>query len=192
LRFKKLTTLLLSCALLTGVVTTAAAMNGTRNISVTFRNITIAVNGKVVPVEQEPFIYEGRTYVPLRAISEILGEDVSWDEANNQVRINDRVRLLEYSAGRIEESFVKGMLSAAVDGVLSNSSDKEVTSAAVKCTVTSSTGTKYDILNTLEGSVPPHSVTSFTVRYGFYSLDTKAEAGLPSTCELLDVVYASN
>jgi hypothetical protein len=65
--------------------------NIVKTIQVTYRNISIQVNGKMVPSEQEPFIYQGRTFVPLRTIGEALGKTVEWDNGKNQVVINDAV-----------------------------------------------------------------------------------------------------
>jgi plastocyanin len=61
----------------------------TKSIQVTYKNITIKVNGKLVSSEQEPFIYGGRTFVPLRTIGEALNKKVDWDNQNNQVVITD-------------------------------------------------------------------------------------------------------
>ena len=57
------------------------ARDGREMIEVFYRNIGIRVHGSNIPIapENEPFIYQGRTYVPLRLISEALGYDVDWD-----------------------------------------------------------------------------------------------------------------
>jgi hypothetical protein len=60
-----------------------------KTIQVTYRNISIQVNGRIVSSDQEPFIYQGRTFVPLRTIGEALGKTVEWDNGKNQVVIND-------------------------------------------------------------------------------------------------------
>lgn len=62
-----------------------------KSIHVTYRNISILVNGKIVPSEQEPFIYQGRTFVPLRTIGEAVNKTVEWDNAKNQIKISDPV-----------------------------------------------------------------------------------------------------
>ena len=69
--------------------TATLAMTGTLAIDITYRNIQITVNGDrvEVPSENEPFIYNGRTYVPLRVVSEALGYDVGWDDATSTVMI---------------------------------------------------------------------------------------------------------
>jgi hypothetical protein len=58
-----------------------------KQITAWFNTVTIKVNGKIV--EADNMIYEGTTYVPLRAVSEMLGKEVTWDEASREIRIND-------------------------------------------------------------------------------------------------------
>ena len=58
-----------------------------------FNNIKIIVNGQQVEMDDddvEPFIYEGRTMVPVRFVSEALGADVDWDGNTNTVIINSK------------------------------------------------------------------------------------------------------
>jgi len=72
---------------------TALAITGMQNIPVGFRDIKIVVDGEVIiPTDAtgrivEPFIYEGTTYVPARAIGEALGKEVKWDAASDTVYI---------------------------------------------------------------------------------------------------------
>lgn len=65
----------------------AFAETGTQNIPVTYNDIKIVVDGNTVPTSTEPFIYNGTTYLPVRAIGEALGKDVSWDGNTNTVYI---------------------------------------------------------------------------------------------------------
>lgn len=52
------------------------------------------VNGKSV----QPFVYDGTTYVPIRAVSENLGASVQYDSASNTAYIhNDAVRAAQYA-----------------------------------------------------------------------------------------------
>lgn len=69
------------------VPSTVVADQAEKQISAWFNSITIKVNGEQVAAEN--FIYEGTTYVPLRAISELLGDEVKWDEHTRTVEIND-------------------------------------------------------------------------------------------------------
>lgn len=57
------------------------------NIGIQLNEETIVpkdVQGNVV----EPFIIEGTTYLPVRAISEALGAEVNWDDATKTVKLN--------------------------------------------------------------------------------------------------------
>ena len=69
-----------------------AAMTG-KDISV-FTGVRIFVDGRELqPIdvkgnEVEAFIYEGTTYVPLRAVGEALGAEVSWDKESKTVYVN--------------------------------------------------------------------------------------------------------
>jgi len=62
-----------------------------KDIKVSYRNIKIQVNGKVIDVgDDEPFIYNNRTYVPIRSVSEALDKVVEWDNNQNMVIIKDK------------------------------------------------------------------------------------------------------
>lgn len=73
-----------------GVIATASAAwasTGSQNIQVIYRNIKLVVNGVPVQTSAEPFIYNGTTYLPVRAVSEALGQDVSWDGETSTVYV---------------------------------------------------------------------------------------------------------
>lgn len=89
---KKFLALSLLCVFIFGVALTVTADDGTRNITVSYGvNLNINgnyfvptdVNGNVVPA----FIYNGTTYVPIRAISELYGADVQWDNGTKTAYI---------------------------------------------------------------------------------------------------------
>lgn len=52
-------------------------------------NIRIWMNGDMVKSDVAPYIYEERTMVPLRVISENLGKEVTWDGGKKSVNIKD-------------------------------------------------------------------------------------------------------
>jgi len=68
----------------------------TRTISVAYRNIQIVVNGeRITPRDAqgrivEPFIFNGTTFLPVRAVSEALGKTVDWDGPTSTVYIGGR------------------------------------------------------------------------------------------------------
>ncbi|MGI6028527.1 MAG: stalk domain-containing protein [Candidatus Heteroscillospira sp.] len=69
------------------ILTTAAVAAGNvrKNITVDYPGISLEINGeRVVPKDAngnvvEPFIYNGTTYLPIRAIGEAMGATVAWD-----------------------------------------------------------------------------------------------------------------
>lgn len=75
--------------------TSAIAKQSTENIQVSYSDIKMVVNG--VPVEPkdangskiEPFIYNGTTYLPVRAVGDAFGQQVTWDGNTKTVYIGD-------------------------------------------------------------------------------------------------------
>ena len=82
---------------LTGcLVLGAAAAGQAYNVTATFRpDITLKVNGTSYTVrdttgqEVSPLIYNGTTYLPLASLGQLLGAQVSWDEATQTVIVTD-------------------------------------------------------------------------------------------------------
>ena len=76
---------------------TAFAATRQEDITVHFRDIRLYVNNtRFIPRDAnnnvlEPFIYDGSTYLPVRAVGEALGRVVSWDGATNSIYIGDVV-----------------------------------------------------------------------------------------------------
>lgn len=69
----------------------AMGYDGTRTIQAVFKNIKICVDGvQMTPrdtagKEVEPFIYNGTTYLPVRAVGEAVGKEVTYDGSTNTV-----------------------------------------------------------------------------------------------------------
>ncbi|ABR50206.1 hypothetical protein Amet_4125 [Alkaliphilus metalliredigens QYMF] len=57
-----------------------------QSIQVYFGDFKVQHHKDLLSLEESPFLYEGRLYMPLRALSESLGYDVDWDE-NTQTAI---------------------------------------------------------------------------------------------------------
>ena len=90
----KRTVIFIACILIFTLIigsTVVLARDGSAKIDVLYRNIKLMVNGVNVPAtgDNEPFIYGGRTYVPLRLVSEALGYNVDWDSSTYTVIIGD-------------------------------------------------------------------------------------------------------
>lgn len=64
-----------------------------QNIEAVYNDIKIVIHGEqITPKDGDgnivnPFIYDGTTYLPIRAVSEALGETVDWDGSTNTVYI---------------------------------------------------------------------------------------------------------
>lgn len=64
---------------------TVFATSGSKKIDVIYDNIKIVLDGQTLDPKDangqkvEPFIYNGTTYLPVRAIGNAIGKDVSWD-----------------------------------------------------------------------------------------------------------------
>lgn len=63
---------------------------GDKSISLTLGSKVAKVDGKSVTMDTTAKAVKGRTYVPLRFVSENLGEKVSWDKAGNWVWIGEK------------------------------------------------------------------------------------------------------
>lgn len=77
--------------------TSAFAASVKQSIQVLYNNIQLVVNGEKVQLGKdskgkriEPFIYNGTTYLPIRAVGEALGERVYWDGKTKTVYIGKR------------------------------------------------------------------------------------------------------
>ena len=76
---------------------TALAKNISESISVVYRNIGLVVDGEeIVPKDAngnvvEPFIYNGTTYLPVRAIGQAFDKEVSWDGTTSTVYVGGEV-----------------------------------------------------------------------------------------------------
>jgi len=67
---------------------------------------TAVVNGKAITLDVAPFIYQGRTYLPLRFFTEQMGASVGWKERENTVLINfnsDSLVMGYFYRGTLEE-----------------------------------------------------------------------------------------
>ena len=86
--------ILIGTLLLSG---TAFAKQIRETAELVFNNIKIFINGnELYPVDAdgnyvEPFIIEGTTYLPVRAISNAFGKNVEWDGETQSIYINDRI-----------------------------------------------------------------------------------------------------
>lgn len=79
-------------------------------LEVVYNNIKLVVNGRTISLGQdskgvkiEPFIYNGTTYLPVRAVGEALNKNVDWIGATQTVVINDKDIVVEKKPVVVEE-----------------------------------------------------------------------------------------
>lgn len=86
---KRFITFVLTVAMITVTGLAAEAGTTTKQITITDQDIQIYVNNNVIRLQEneEPILYNGRTFVPIRLVSETLNQAVQWDGANKAVKI---------------------------------------------------------------------------------------------------------
>ena len=100
LKLRHLVPLALCALMLTGTVFAASTIYKT--ITVTYSGVSLVVDGvPVVPKTAngsvvEPFIYNGTTYLPVRAVGEALGKQVTWDGTTQTVYIGEAPGQVQY------------------------------------------------------------------------------------------------
>jgi len=84
---------MLVMAILCATIVPALATQGTKQLDAYYGDIKIVLDGNAItPTDVngnvvEPFIVDGTTYLPVRAISQAIGYDVEWDGSTNTVYI---------------------------------------------------------------------------------------------------------
>ena len=78
--------------------TTAFARNAREIIDAVYMNVKLVIDGEEITPKDvngnivEPFIYNGTTYLPVRAIGEAFNKDVHWDGETATVYVGDIVK----------------------------------------------------------------------------------------------------
>ncbi|MNC19761.1 hypothetical protein D3C75_676990 [compost metagenome] len=69
----------------------AAAFNGIERVDAYLRpDFKLIVDGKAAQLDKPILVYEDTSYLPVRAVSSLLGADVSWNNSSNTAYINSR------------------------------------------------------------------------------------------------------
>lgn len=94
---------MLVMALITGLALSGISASQNKSIDISFGDIKIVVDGKKIEPKDgagnpvEPFIYDGTTYLPVRAVGSAVGKDVSWDAGTKTVYLGKAASANEYS-----------------------------------------------------------------------------------------------
>lgn len=82
---------MLTMLLIVSLVGTAVATTGKVTKELEYRNISVTLDGKKLDLKNaqggsvEPFMFDGTNYLPVRALAETLGLNVSWDGSTNTI-----------------------------------------------------------------------------------------------------------
>lgn len=88
-----------TCLILSSTLVFANASSVGKQLTAFYDGIKIVINGETVQPKDangnivEPFIVDGTTYLPVRAISEALGKEVSWDGKTSTVYIGANAQI---------------------------------------------------------------------------------------------------
>ncbi len=91
-KYIRVLAVVLCCAVALATVAYAAT---SKTLTAYYRDIKLNINGQIVVpkdtdgVVVDPFIVDGTTYLPIRAVSEALGKTVDWNEATSTVIVKD-------------------------------------------------------------------------------------------------------
>lgn len=110
--------LLMGSILMSGIV-----YGATEKIEVNFRPLKYYVNG-VQKSAPAGFIHEGRTYVPLAAVADMLGKDVKWDSENSAIHMNDKS--LETATAEVKSSYGQSFENGTYRGMFADRGDIQV------------------------------------------------------------------
>jgi hypothetical protein len=87
---------ILAITMFFSIVITVSGESISKEITAHYNNIKIYINNDLISPkdangnEIEPFIYNGTTYLPVRAVAEAFNEEVSWDGNTNSVYIGSK------------------------------------------------------------------------------------------------------
>lgn len=87
---KKIAIVMAIVVLSLALATTSFAADNYKNLKAWFGEIKIFHNGSQVQLKDKPFIVDGTTYLPVRAVSEMLNKEITWDGKNYHIGINDK------------------------------------------------------------------------------------------------------
>ena len=124
---KKLSKLLAVILAISLLVVPVSAKQETASASLTYRDISITIDGeRIFPTDVsgktvDPFIIDGTTYLPVRAVAEALGCEVAWDDATSTVAINSNAaetvsHTLKAGAGVGEIKWDASVITASNEG----------------------------------------------------------------------------
>ena len=93
----------ISGVLMTVIILSASAVvfgdSISKTVEIFFKDIKISIDGEYIEPKDaegnkvEPFVLDGTTYLPVRAVAEAIGMDVEWDGETNTVYLDEKSKV---------------------------------------------------------------------------------------------------
>lgn len=116
------TTLIIAViAVMFGFAIGSQASTGNVQRTLSYNNIKITLNGTALSLKDgagnsvEPFIIDGTTYLPVRAVSEALGLNVDWDAQTHTVKLSNANAASSAGSQRSSVSGIRPEFKEAMD-----------------------------------------------------------------------------
>lgn len=149
---------------------TPAASTAEKTVSITYRDIKLVIDGAAVTPKDasgstvEPFILDGTTYLPVRAVASALGADVGWDAGTSTVTLTSAAQTGENGGAEPIYLLTKELSTITYDSDYASFS------------VTSKTEYRYDGNNNLVYYGITSDSVNFNVTYTYDSKDQLVKA----------------
>lgn len=105
---KRVLVAVFSIMILIGTATTALAQNLTEQVvidgkTMNLSTVNVNLDGKIIKADVPSVIYNTRTLVPIRLISESLGAEVGWDDAtqSSTIKTSDKLIVVKVDSSKI-------------------------------------------------------------------------------------------
>jgi hypothetical protein len=108
--WKKRLSLILTVTLIVSLCILSAANADTGRVSENvqaYRGVSVQYNGQFLTADQQPYIINNVTYVPLRLLMNNFGKDISYDNAANKVVIKDKTSADAATIADLKEKIAK-------------------------------------------------------------------------------------
>lgn len=155
----------------------------TKTISANFGDVQLKVNNKAVA--QETLLYNGTTYVPLRATGEILGLDITYDATTKTAYLNDKNNPYNPSSKVTEPTQAKTDTNSKVYQPGTYLVGTDLPAGLYKVTTTSDFGSYFARLSAIDGQFSSIiSNGSFGTGGGYFEVSPSDKALETSRCTI--------
>lgn len=132
--------------------------------------IKIILDGREISSDVPPQIINGRTFVPIRVVSEALGVDVKWDNEARSVILTSPENMPDFSI--VSYNKVDTDYGYTILGEVKNRSKKTFSNAELKADVLDPSG---NVVETLTSTLPPGVTPGETAYFRLRSFSGKGQ-----------------